>query len=75
MVRKGLHPMMSFGMILHSFQEMQGFTCCKSKPMFFYCLFFNLLIDKLTLFHQLMAFTHCLLLSLSTSLQQTWYHM
>jgi hypothetical protein len=74
MVGKGLHPMMSFGMFLYSLWEMQGFTYCESKPMFFYCLLFNLLIDRWTLFCWLMAFTHWLMLSLLTPFEQTWYH-
>ncbi len=51
MVGKGLHPMMLFEMLLYSLRKMQVFTYCENKLMFFYCLFFNLFIDKLTLFY------------------------
>ncbi len=69
-VGRGLHPMMLFEMFLHSLWKMQGFMFYKSKPMFFRRLFFSFLVDRLTLFCQLMAFAHCPMLSLSTHLNK-----
>ncbi len=50
-------------------REAQGFMSRGNKPTFFHRLLFNLLVDGLTLFYQLMAFTHW-----SMSFKQTWYH-
>lgn len=44
-----------------------------SKPMFFHCLSFILLVSKLTLL-SLMAFAHWSMLSLLIPFKQTWYH-
>jgi hypothetical protein len=70
MVGKGLHPMMPFKMFLHPLQKMHTFMFCGTKPTFFSCVFF---INELTLFYHLMAFSHWLMLSLLTPLEQTWY--
>ncbi len=69
-----LHLMMLFGMQLYPLQKMQGFTFCRSKPMFFHHLFFNPFVDESTLFYRWMVFAHWSMLSLLTPPEQIWYH-
>jgi hypothetical protein len=63
----------SFKMLSRPLRKMPIFMFCEIKSMFSHNFLFKLFIEGSTLFYRLMTSTHWSMLSLLTSLEQTWY--